>query len=109
MSAATRLYRWTLPLIALGLVLLALPDRDNSGIRSFYHYFRTGLAFGTLFGQATVVALWTALGPAGLRRRLTVAAIWLALLVASILIGLTDGPSLLEGLTVLGASLGSQW
>jgi hypothetical protein len=64
---------------ALGLLLLAFADRRWA--RHSLDPWLSILVLGTLLGQTSVAALWCALGPCSLARRLPLAAIWLATIV----------------------------
>src|SRR6185369_8278147 len=46
------------------------------------------LVLGTMFGQATLAAVWTALGPGKLRWRMGLCAAWMAVLIGSWVAGL---------------------
>jgi hypothetical protein len=65
--------------VGLGLALLAFVDphwgRGLFGLLFFAGYF------GTLLGETSLAALWCALGPGSLSRRLPLAAVWLASIV----------------------------
>jgi hypothetical protein len=65
------------PLIVVGLLLLVFlpPDSfDNAGL---------AYLFGTVFGQATLAAAWTAFGPLPLHWRLPLSLLWIASLIAA--------------------------
>jgi hypothetical protein len=74
-----------------------------------FEYVGIGYLIGTMFGQATMAAAWTALGPFPLLWRLPLSLGWLATLTASLaanieLFGQSD-----EIWIVMGACVLSQW
>ena len=98
---------WTLPLVGLGLGILALMDPDwtleNLGL---------GLFFGTMFGHATVAAAWAALGPGWLLVRLPLALVWIVLLAVALAynVGIHGGPGqAIEVAGMFGLILLGQW
>ncbi len=108
MISAPRVYLGTLPLIATGCVLVAALDLKPANPYSAWESFAIGCSIGTLFGQTTIAAFWTALGPSGLYRRLLFSIIWLTLLVSAVAIGLRLRPESLN-VPALGTSLGLLW
>lgn len=98
-----RLCLWIGPLAILGpLVLVVMNPRGPA-------YVALGYLFGTLFGQATFPAAWTAFGPFPLIWRLPLSLCWLGLLgvALAINIGLHDGPE--DLMVVIGGCLLGQW
>jgi hypothetical protein len=69
-----------------------------------------GYLFGTLFGQTTLAAAWTALGPFPWYVRLVLAPIWLGILCICLMfnIGLHGGPDV-AGLLLIAGCLFGQW
>ena len=68
-----------------------------------------GFSLGTIFGQTTLAATWTAFGPLSLVRRLPLSLAWMGLLgiAIAINIGLQGRPS--DAPFVIGACLLGQW
>src|SRR5688572_25323687 len=90
-------------LLAVGCAFLVVFDPDGKG--RLAEYLGLGYLFGTLFGQATLAAAWTALGSHRLYWRLALTIGWLFLMwccVAANMV-LHGGPN--EILLVLGACL----
>jgi hypothetical protein len=108
MTAGSRLHVWALALIASGWVLVASPDLRYASPQSLWGRFVVGFAIGTLFGQTTVAAFWTALGSAPLYGRLLSALVWLGLLLLAIAISLRLEHVSAE-LPMVGVSLVTQW
>jgi len=102
-----------LPLLAIGPILglswlvLALFDPDGSTRRS--EYIGLGYLFGTLFGQTTLAAAWTALGPLPWYVRLVLAPIWLVILWGCLALnmGIHGGPD--ELVLLFAGCLVGQW
>jgi hypothetical protein len=109
MTSASRVYVWTAPLIALGCLLVAGLDLDAQTPDSPYGWFVIGCALGTMFGQTTIAAFWTALGPPPLYARLLASLLWLTLLSLAFVIGFRFERQSLEVLPLLGPSAGGQW
>jgi len=95
------------PILGLSWVVLALFDPDGSSRRS--EYIGLGYLFGTLFGQTTLAAAWTALGPLPWYVRLVLAPLWLAILwgCLALNIGVNGGPG--QVLLLFAACLLGQW
>lgn len=65
------------PLVVVGLLLLVVvPPRTSDDVEFCY-------LFGTVFGQATLAAAWTAFGPLPLLWRLPLSLLWLAAIIAA--------------------------
>ena len=99
--------RETAPLLAAGLVaggislvalLLYLQPLNEISI---------GVVLGTLFGQASLAAAWTALGPFRLIMRLPMSAAWIAAMVLLVAVGESHMP--LQGLLIVGGAFTGQW
>ena len=105
MISAPRVYLWALPLMSTDCVLLAVVDLKPANVYSASGYFALGCSIGTLSGQSTIAALWTALGPSGLYRRFLFSIIWLSLLLSAVAIGLRLRPESLVILPALGIIL----
>jgi|GEM_PF-1592643 hypothetical protein len=105
--------RRLIPLLVVGAILglswvvLALFDPDGRGRLS--EYVGLGYLFGTLFGQTTLAAAWTALGPFPWYVRLALATIWLVILWGCLVmnIGLHGGPGAM--LLLFAGCLLGQW
>jgi hypothetical protein len=104
-----RLVLRVLTLIVLGLLLAALTKSEPQP--KPWEYFTIGLVFGTFFGQATLAAAWTALGPLQLVWRLPLALVWLMTLVAALAINMSlyspGGGSVM--VIIFGSVLVGQW
>jgi hypothetical protein len=96
--------------IALGAALLALLDPNATSPR--WELMGIAVLFGTLFGQTTLAAAWTALGPLPLVWRLPLSLAWLAVLVSAFAVNVTThgGPpdAAVFALIMAGCLLG-QW
>src|SRR5258708_304779 len=66
-------------LAALGLVVVAVSGAD--WYADPLDELLDVALLGTVLGETSVVALWSALGPGALARRLPLAAVWLALII----------------------------
>ena len=92
--------------VGIGWLLLALLNPDGQGSGEFV----TGILLGTLFGQVSLVAAWTALGPFSLIRRLPLAFTVLAAISISISVNLArDNNNELVALLILCGALLLQW
>lgn len=68
----------TLPLIVLACIVLAAVPIAPGG----HEHLFIGIALGTLYGQTTVAAAWTAFGPGRLIWRFPLSLLWLVLILA---------------------------
>lgn len=68
-----------------------------------------GVMFGTVFGQVSLAAAWTALGPFRLTVRLPLAVVWLAVLPLVLALGALRGPMDLQFLVMVGGAIAGQW
>jgi len=71
-----------------------------------------GVLFGTLFGQTTLAAAWTALGPLPFVWRLPLSLAWLAVLVAAFAFNVTrhgPGPDMPIFVLIMAACVLGQW
>jgi hypothetical protein len=98
-----------LPLICIQWLAFALidPEAGGAAFRCANHSFM----FGTLFGQTTLAASWTALGPGPLRWRLPLSLLWIASLPAAIAInnGVHQPIAVAGDLLVIGVFIFGQW
>lgn len=104
MPPPLRLGLSTLPLAALGCLVLAFVDHQEN------EHVVLGYLFGTIFAHATLAAAWTALGPLPLIGRLPLSLVWLALLGLAFAanVGMHGGPD--KGVVLLvWACLLGQW
>ena len=96
------------PLLFFSWLLLAVcvPEAPAGPLE----YLLIGYLFGTLFGQATLAAAWTALGPMPLLWRLPLSLGWIAALSIAFMnnVLFNGGPSMQIAL-VIAACLGVQW
>ncbi len=69
----------TVPMIAVGSILVATLSWHGN-----YVSLVVGIVLGTLFGQVSIAAAWTALGPGTKRLRIPLSLVWLATLIASV-------------------------
>ncbi len=100
-------YLGTLPLIALGaFVLAAVPI---NGRNDFVEDFCIGALLGTMFGQTTMAAAWTALGPAPLILRLPLSLLWVVLLLAALGLGSVVRSTPQQVVVLMAVSLATQW
>ena len=107
-----RVLLWVGPLVGLALLLMASvrpePQPDP------WEYVTIGLVYGTLFGQATLAAAWTALGPLPLVWRLPLSLVWLVALIVALAVNVSlyhagsDDAVVLFGLIVSGQWLLAQ-
>lgn len=103
---------WCLATIAvlavLGLLLLALGDPASHDYP--LDVCVAVLLFGTFFGETSIAAIWCALGPFSLARRLAVSSVWLAMIVLAI--GINDPippyPDI-DAILTYGAAVCGQW
>src|SRR5688500_6078532 len=95
------------PLLGIGWLCLAGIDPD--GKNRLHEYIGLGHLLGTLFGQTSVLAAWSAFGPLPWYVRLPLAVVWLVLLLVAVVINMTlhGGPE--EILLLLFACLVGQW
>ncbi len=102
-----RVFLWAGPVVALGWLLIAVLDPDPP--RRIGEYLGLGFFFGTMFGQATLAAAWTAFGPAPLVWRLPLSLVWVAMLIVAIgvNVGLNGGPG--DAPIIVGSCLLGQW
>lgn len=92
-------------LIALGcLALMTIGPAAES-----FRFIAVGLIFGTLFGQSTLAAAWSALGPLPLIWRLPLSLLWIAALVSAFFVNVVRHSAAAEFIIVLAASLLGQW
>ena len=97
-----------LPLLGFSwLVLAALEPNGPSGP---LEYALIGYLIGTMFGQATLAAAWTALGPMPLLWRLPLSLAWIGALCVAFIINVvaSSGPDMQVAL-IIAACLGAQW
>jgi hypothetical protein len=93
---------WALPLVGLGCLLVVAADAQR------HEHIGIGYILGTMFGQTTLAAAWTALGPLKLIWRLPLSMAWLALLVTAMTVNFGgNGPE--EFILVVAACLLGQW
>jgi hypothetical protein len=87
-----RVFLWAAPLVALGLLLLAVLDPDPPGRTG--EYIGLGCVFGTMFAHTTMASAWTAFGPAALVWRLPLSLLWVVMLAAAlgINVAINGGP-----------------
>ena len=90
-------------LIAAGCGLVAVLLSLEPGLEAF----PAGVMLGTLFGQVSLAAAWTALGPLRLVVRLPLAAAWIAGLI--LLVAAGEDQMQLQGLLILGGAFSGQW
>jgi len=91
-------------LVILGpLVVLSWPLLAIVGPRD-WEYVSLGYILGTMIGQTTLAAAWTALGPLPLRWRLPLAAGWLVALVIAFGANIARHAPNESGLVLVGAA-----
>jgi hypothetical protein len=100
---------WVGPIIALALLLIATVRSERQA--KPLDYVTIGLVFGTFFGQATLAAAWTALGPLPLVLRLALSLAWLAASMVALAINFSvNGPrGEAEMVVVFGCVAFGQW
>lgn len=97
-----------LPMLGLSWLLLAAlePDGPNQ-----LEHILIGFLLGTMFGQTTLAAAWTALGPGPLLWRLPLSLGWVATLAIAFMVNLAlnnhGGDS--EVVLLMAACMGGQW
>jgi hypothetical protein len=96
------------PVLLFSWVLLAAFEPNGPG--GPLEYLFIGYLIGTMFGQATLAAAWTALGPMRLLWRLPLSFGWIAALSIAFIINVvgSNGPNMQAAL-VISACLGAQW
>lgn len=103
-----RLYSWASGLIGVACLLLGLFHPSDA--RGPLDYVVIGLLLGTLFGQTTMAAAWTAFGPGHLLLRLPLAMLWVVVIIAAFAAGLAmhqdAEPAFIVGISI---SLFGQW
>ena len=98
-----------IPLLGLSWLLLAAVN--PAGPSGPFERVLVGYLIGTMFGQATLAAAWTALGPAPLLWRLPLSLGWIAALVLALLFNFqvsNHGPDL-GVVLIIGSCLTGQW
>lgn len=95
-------------ILAISWLILAFLSPDHFGGPG--EYIVIGLILGTMFGQATLAATWTALGPFHLVYRLPLSLAWLATLGAAFAFNIVfSGPPDTGFAIVLFMALFGQW
>ena len=109
MARRYRVFCWAVPLICIQWLAFALLDPEAGG--AAFRCANHGFMFGTLFGQTTLAASWTALGPGPLRWRLPLSLLWIASLPAAIAISgcVHQHSAGSEDLLVIGVCVFGQW
>jgi hypothetical protein len=100
-----------LPLVpALGLSWLLIAAVGPDGPSGPVEHILIGYLLGTMFGQATLAAAWTALGPAPLLWRLPLSLGWIAALVIAFMMNMgINGHGNVEVALIMGGCLAGQW
>jgi hypothetical protein len=95
------------PIVLLDWLLITWVDPDPT--TGWWESVAIGLVFGSLFGQTTLAATWSAFGPAPLIWRLPGSVIWIFMLAVGLAINTTinGGPG--GGPLIVGAVLFCQW
>jgi hypothetical protein len=101
-----RILLWAVPVLVSQWMAIATTDPDG---RHVSDHVSIGFFIGSLFGQATLAAAWTALGPGPIRWRIPLSLVWVAMLPVAIAInlGLNGGPD--DAAIIIGACLFGQW
>jgi hypothetical protein len=101
-----RILLWALPALVVQWFGIAAIDPDG---RTVSDYVSIGFFFGSFFGQATLAAAWTALGPGPIGWRIPLSAVWVTMLPVAIFInlGLNHGPD--DVMIIIGACVFAQW
>ena len=73
---------WTAPLIALTWLMIVVVDPTPGG--QVIQSIAVGFFLGAMYGQTTLAAVWTVVGPGPLARRLRYSLVWIALLAVAV-------------------------
>jgi len=97
------------PLLAASWFLLAAIE--PSGGPGVLNHLSIGFLLGTMFGQASLAAAWTALGPLPLLWRLPLSILWIAALVIALLVNVVvySGGKEIEIVLIMAACMSGQW
>jgi len=98
---------WLGPLIAASILLLTVANPTS--LPRPANYFVVGWILGTLFGQTTLAAAWSALGPFSLAWRLPLSLAWLSALIIGLAINLKVSGEPFAATLVLGGCALGQW
>jgi hypothetical protein len=100
-----------LPLVpVLGLSWLLIAAVGPNGPNGALEHILVGYLLGTMFGQATLAAAWTALGPVPLLWRLPLSMGWIAALFIAFLMNMgINGHGNVDVALILGGCLAGQW
>jgi hypothetical protein len=103
-----RVFCWAVPLICVQWLATALIDPN---VGAAFRCVKCGSMLATLFGQTTLAASWTALGPGPLRWRLPLSLLWISSLPAAIAINgcVHQRISVAEDAVVIGICIFGQW
>src|SRR5262245_1140284 len=102
-----------LTLAAIGAILgvswIALAIFNPNSGSGPVEYAALGYLFGTMFGQTTLAAAWTALGPFRWYMRLVLALLWIAIVWVCLSINIATGRGPEQMLLLLAACMLGQW
>lgn len=87
----------------VGWLLIALLDGSGSG------ELIGGILLGTVFGQVTLAAAWTALGPCSLICRLPLALAWIAAISIAVAFNIIGDNGNFEEIVVISGAILAQW
>jgi hypothetical protein len=110
MDARFRPFLWIAPVVWLGLAFVTFVQPDDGP--TALEYAAISLFLATLFGQAILAAIWTALGPLSLGLRLPLSGAWLMVLVLGLGTNLAlhnPGGDPLGVVAVIGGCLAGIW
>jgi hypothetical protein len=101
-----RILLWAVPVLVLQWIAIATIDPDGSHVSE---YVSIGFVVGSFFGQATLAAAWTALGPGPIRWRIPLSLVWVAMLPIAIAINLGLNSGRADAAIIIGACVFGQW
>ncbi|HUE73152.1 MAG TPA: hypothetical protein VMP01_19865 [Pirellulaceae bacterium] len=111
MASRYHFYFWVIPLLTLGLLLIAIVKIDI-GIPPL-EYVTIGFWLGSMFGLTTLASAWAAFGPEPLLFRLPLSLVWVAMVIGAMLANVAlyavPASELASELVIIGSGLLAQW
>ena len=107
MASRYHFYFWVTPLLALGLLLIAI-IKIETGIPPL-EYVTIGLWLGSMFGLTTLASAWAAFGPEALLFRLPLSLVWVAMVIGAMLANFALYAVPAAELVIIGSGLLAQW
>lgn len=102
-----RVFACVAPILILDWLVIAFADPDPP--TGWWQSIAIGLVFGSLFGQTTLAATWSAFGPAPVIWRLPGSVIWIFMLGVGLAVNTAVNGGLGGGPLIVGAVLLCQW